>query len=89
MPAVFDERRPILSSGAPMRRPRSSEETRNAVMPRVPADGSVIAITTYHCASPALVIQTFEPFKTYDSPSRTARVFWLAASEPDCCSDRA
>ena len=33
-------------------------------MPRVPAEGSVIAMTTYHCASPALVIQTFEPFRT-------------------------
>ncbi len=33
-------------------------------MPRVPAEGSVIAITTYHLASPALVIQALAPFRT-------------------------
>ena len=33
-------------------------------MPRVPAAGSVIAMTTYHCASPALVIQALAPLST-------------------------
>ena len=33
-------------------------------MPCVPAEGSVIAMTTYHSASPALVIQAFAPFRT-------------------------
>jgi len=62
--AVLEDRKPILSSGAPMVSPRSSDDTRNPVMPRVPASGLVIAMTTYHCASPALVIQALAPFRT-------------------------
>ena len=46
-------------------------------------------MTRYHPASPALVIQALDPVKTYESPSRTAQVFWLAASEPDWGSVRA
>ena len=56
------------------------------MIPWVPAGGSVIAMTTYQSASPALVIQALAPSSTYPDPSRTARVFWFAASEPDCGS---
>src|SRR3954464_12425140 len=37
---------------------------------------------------PALVIQCLAPFSTYESPSRTARVFIDATSEPASASDR-
>ncbi len=33
-------------------------------MPRVPAEGSVIAMTTYHFASPAFVIHALAPSRT-------------------------
>ncbi len=59
------------------------------MIPWVPAAGSVIAMTTYQSASPALVIQALAPSSTYPDPSRTARDFWFAASEPDCGSVRA
>ena len=51
-------------------------------MPRWPADGSVLAKTVYTEEIPAFVIQYFDPFSTYESPSRTARVFMAATSEP-------
>jgi hypothetical protein len=53
------------------------------VIPRVPASGSVIAIVTYHRATPAFVIHDFAPSITYSPSFFTARVFWFAASEPD------
>jgi hypothetical protein len=39
-------------------------DTRNAVMPALPAAGSVIAMTTYQSASPAFVIHAFAPSST-------------------------
>ena len=51
-------------------------------MPRLPAAGSVTAMTTATSAERPEVMKHFVPLRTYRSPCRTARVFWLAASEP-------
>src|SRR5207247_1294550 len=60
----------------------------NAEMPRAPALGSVFANTTVQAAWPALVMNVFEPLRTYSSPSRTAVDFIEATSEPAPASER-
>jgi hypothetical protein len=49
----------------------------------------VTAMTVYQVDTPALVIQHLVPLSTQLSPSRTARVFIDAASEPASRSDSA
>src|SRR5580700_5851816 len=71
-----------------MRNPGNDGSTRNAVTPRAPACGSVLAKTRYTPDTPPLLTQALVPFKTYESPSRTARVWIPAASEPACGSVR-
>ena len=45
--------------------------------------GSVTAITTATPPTPALVMNALVPLRVNWSPSRTARVFMAAASEPE------
>ncbi len=73
---------PSLRSLGPTSKPGSSWCTTNAEMPLAFFSGSVTAITVYQRDSPALVIQHFVPLRTHVSPSRRARVFIEAASEP-------
>ena len=55
-------------------------------MPFLPAVGLVTAITIATSAFLPEVINCLAPFKTYSSPSRTARVRIAPASEPTCGS---
>ena len=52
-------------------------------MPLLPRPGSVTAITTVTPATPALVMKALLPRRTKWSPSRIARDFMAAASEPE------
>ena len=79
---------PILRSLGPTAKPGSSRWTANAEMPLAPLSGSVTAMTVYQSETPALVIQALVPLSTQVSPSRRARVFIAAASEPASRSDR-
>ena len=47
------------------------------------ASGSVRTSAKIQSAWCALLVQIFEPFTTYSSPSRTARVLSEARSEPE------
>ena len=51
-------------------------------MPRAFFSGFVIAKRRQTSAACPHVMKTFCPEMRYEPPSRTARVFWLAASEP-------
>src|SRR4051812_25455686 len=84
---VGEPRTPIFFSSLPTLTPQSASTT-NAEMPRCPAEGSVLANTVYRSEMPALVIQYLVPFNTHESPSRTARVFMAATSDPASGSDR-
>ena len=53
-----------------------------ALRPRWPASLSVEAKTITHDAWPALVMNIFEPLRTYSSPWRTAVVWIPETSEP-------
>ena len=72
------------------RSPRSSEDTRNDVIPREPAEGSVIAMTTYHCASPGVGDPGLGAVQDVASLRRGPRGSsgWRRR-EPDCGSVRA
>ena len=50
--------------------------------PRLPFCGSVTASTTATSATGALWMKIFSPLMIQSSPSRTARVLMLRASEP-------
>ena len=52
------------------------------------ASGFVRATSMHHFDSCASVVQTFWPVTTQSSPSRTARVFSEARSEPDSGSEK-
>ena len=52
------------------------------------ASGSVRATSMHHLAWWASVVHTFWPVTTHSSPSRTARVFSEARSEPDSGSEK-
>ncbi len=58
-------------------------------MPRAFFSGFVIAKSRQTSAAWPHVMKTFCPEMRYAPPSRTARVFWLAASEPASGSVRA
>ena len=58
-------------------------------MPEWPALGSVFANTVYSFATPAFVMNRFDPSSTNPSPSRRAVVRIAAASEPEPASVRA
>jgi hypothetical protein len=77
-----------LFSGSPIVSPGVSRSTTNALIPRWPRSGSVLANTTYRSETPAFVIHDFVPRSTYESPSRTARVLRLATSLPASGSER-
>ena len=75
-------RSPILSSCGPTLTPFMSRVTMKAVsLPRSSA-WPVLAKTVKKPARPPLVIQSLLPSSTQSSPSRTAVVLMLAASEP-------
>ena len=57
-----------------------------ALMPRLPADLSVTAITIATSPFWPLVMNCLTPLSTYSSPSRTAVVFSPSACEPTCGS---
>ena len=70
-----------LALDLPVREPGVSVGTRNAVTPRGPAS-PVRANTSARSAQVPLVMNIFEPDSTQPSPSRTALVARLPASEP-------
>ena len=78
---------PSLRSFGPTEKPGSSAWTTNAEIPFAFLPESVTAITVYQEDSPAFVIQHLVPSSTQSSPSRRARVFIAAASEPASRSD--
>ncbi len=80
---------PSLRSLVPTTNPGSSLCTTNAEMPLAFFSGSVTAITVYQVDTPAFVIQHLVPLSTQSSPSRRARVFIAAASEPASRSESA
>ena len=81
--AVVDEARsPILSSCGPVLTPFMSRVTMKAVSLPRSSGFPVLAKTVKKLASPPLVIHSLLPSSTQSSPSRTAVVLMLAASEP-------
>jgi hypothetical protein len=56
--------------------------------PRAFSSGSTEATTTWTSAIPPLVMNTFVPFSTHSSPSRSARVRSEARSEPAFGSEK-
>ena len=83
--------RPRTPSESVARRemPGVSSGTRNALMPRARAPGSVAANTMATSATSALATQTFVPLMTQPRSSRRATVCWFAASDPALASDSA
>ena len=77
---------PIFSSIRPTANPGKSLSTIKALIPRVPACGSVIAKIEFTCARPPFVIKRLEPLRIYVSPLRTALVCIAAASDPEPAS---
>src|SRR6267378_4663995 len=82
-------RTPSLSSIFPIERPGFPRSTMNALMPRFPAPGSVIAWMTNVPATGAFVQNVFVPSRTQPSFVRFAIVRIAAASEPLVGSVRA
>ena len=82
-------RKPLLSSYLVTEKPGTLVGTMKAEMPLAPAVGSVAANTQTMSASPPLVMKHFSPLMTHSSPSLTAVVRTLEASEPDWGSVRA
>ena len=73
---------PSLGISRTTRNPGVSRSTRNAVMPRMPLDGSVLAKQRNRSAIGPAVIQVLRPFRTQPSPWRSARVCHAEDSEP-------
>ena len=73
---------PILSSVLPIENPGSFFSTMNALIPWLPFDLSVIAITTNTSAYPPFVMKHLAPFSTHSSPSSSALVCCPDASVP-------
>ena len=82
-------RKPHLSSYLVTEKPGVLVGTIKAEMPLAPLVGSVAAKTQAMSASPPLVMKHFSPLMTHSSPSLTAVVRTLEASEPDWGSVRA
>lgn len=80
---VLELRIPILSSCLPTDTPGRSRSTMNREMPCLPLEGSVEQVTVYRSDTPPLVMKVLPPVMTYSSPSLTALVLQLPASEPD------
>ena len=80
---MFEACSPSLRYGVPALNPGMPFSRMKAEMPLLPCAGSVTAITTATCATPALVMKALVPLRTQLSPSRVARVFIAAASEPE------
>jgi hypothetical protein len=80
---VVEPLMPIFGSIRPTSNPGASASTTNAEMPAWPAAGSVFAKTTYTPATPAFVMNRFDPLMTYSSPSRRASERIAAESEPE------
>jgi hypothetical protein len=80
--AVWEARMPSLRSFLPWRSRGVPGGTTKLAWPRWPRVGSTVATTTWTLAMPPLVMNTFWPFRTQSSPSRTARVRRLETSEP-------
>ena len=83
---VVDPEMPIFGSSRATSKPGVSDSTKKAEMPACPASGSVFAKTVYAFATEALVMNRFEPSRTYSSPSRRAVVRIAAESEPEPAS---
>ncbi len=77
---------PNFSSSRATSNPGVPASTRNALIPAWPASGSVFAKTVYSPATPAFVMNRFEPSSTYSSPSSLAVVRIAAESEPEPAS---
>ena len=77
---------PIFGSSRATSKPGASDSTTNAEIPPCPASGSVFANTVYRPATPAFVMNRFDPSRTYSSPSRRAVVRIAAESEPEPAS---
>ncbi len=73
---------PSFFSFAITAKPGRSVSTMKALMPLCFCSGSAIAKTISRSAWAPLVMKFFIPLSTQSSPSRTARVCWLAASVP-------
>ena len=85
---VSDARIPSLFSFLPTRMPGLSSSTTKAEIPWRPRVRSVTAMRTATSPTEALVMKFFEPFRTQESPSRTAVVFVPPESEPASASVR-
>ena len=83
---VVEPEMPIFGSSRATSKPGVPASTTNAEIPGWPAPGSVLAKTVYTCATDALVMNRFEPSRTYSSPSSRAVVRIAAESEPDPAS---
>ena len=86
---VVDPLIPIFGSTRATSNPGVSASTTNAEIPECPWSGSVFANTVYSCATPALVMNRLDPFRTYSSPSRRAVERMAAESDPEPDSVRA
>ena len=73
---------PSLVISRMTRNPGVSRSMRNAEIPRMPLDGSVLAKQRNNSAFGPAVIQVFRPFRTQPSPRRSARVVIAKMSEP-------
>jgi hypothetical protein len=80
---------PSFSMGEEKPRPPASTGTRNAVMPRMPASGSVMANTTIASDSLALLVKVLPPDSVQPSGPAVARVLIPLTSEPASGSVRA
>ncbi len=80
--AVSEARMPSLRSLAMTAKPGLLVSTMKAAMPLCLSAGSVWANTISTSAWAPLVMKFFVPVSTQPSPSRAARVCWLAASVP-------
>src|SRR3989442_3367531 len=92
IPAVFDARRPILSSGLAALYPLVSVGTMNVEMPLAPRRASGLSVRTMiimRSAFPAFVAQALAPFSTQCFPSFVACDRSDAASEPASASESA
>ena len=75
---------PVICTSGRISTPSCSMSIRKYVSPRcLGASGLVRASSMHHLDWCANVVHTFWPVTTYSSPSRTARVFSDARSEPD------
>ena len=89
MGGVLEPRIPSLCSASPTENPGVSFSTMNALIPRVPRSGSVLAKTMYTSANGALVMNIFDPLRVYPSACSVAVAVPAPASVPAAGSVRA